>query len=277
MHQGCRTVERVLSACLGNPLLPPEGQVALTLREVCGLTTEEIARAFLITPSILAQRIVRAKAMLRDRRISYQMPSLQDLKKRLSAVLQVIYLVFNEGYSAAGGAEVTRADLTGEAILLGRLLCELLSEPEEMGLLALMLLHESRRAGRTSPAGELILLEEQNRALWNRDQISEGIALVERALISHRFGSYTLQAAIAAVHAEADSAATTDWRQIALLYDRLARIQPSPVVELNRAAAIAMADGPEAGLQLIEGLLTRGELALPLGALRSSGFVSQDR
>jgi RNA polymerase sigma-70 factor (ECF subfamily) len=251
---------RLIFTCC-HPLLPPEAQVALTLREVCGLTTEEIARAFLITPSTLAQRIVRAKATIRDRRIPYQAPSPQDLPQRLSAVLQVIYLVFNEGYSAAAGAEVTRAELTGEAIRLGRLLCDLLPEPEVMGLLALMLLNESRRAARTSPGGDLILLEAQNRALWNRDQISEGIELVERALKSHRFGSYTLQAAVAAVHADADSAATTDWRQIALLYDRLARIQPSPVVELNRAVAIAMVDGPEAGLHLIDDLLARGELA----------------
>ena len=251
---------RLIFTCC-DPCLPPEAQVALTLREVCGLTTEEIARAFLVRPSTLAQRIVRAKATIRERRIPYQVPSAQDLPQRLSAVLQVVYLVFNEGYSAAAGAEVTRAELSGEAIRLGRLLCELLPEPEVMGLLALMLLHESRRAARTSPAGDLIVLDEQNRSLWNRNQISEGVALVEWALKSQRFGSYTLQAAIAAVHAEAGSSAATDWRQITMLYDRLARIQPSPVVELNRAVAIAMADGPEVGLSLIDGLLVGGELA----------------
>jgi RNA polymerase sigma-70 factor (ECF subfamily) len=251
---------RLIFICC-HPSLPPEAHVALTLREVCGLTTEEIARAFLITPGTLAQRIVRAKATIRDKGIPYQVPSPQDLPQRLSAVLQVIYLVFNEGYSAAAGAEVTRGELTGEAIRLGRLVCELLPEPEVMGLLALMLLQESRRAARTSPVGDIILLEQQNRALWNRDQIAEGIALVEGALASHRFGSYTLQAAIAAVHAEATSVAATDWRQVAMLYDRLARIQPSPVVELNRAVAIAMCDGLESGLSLIDGLLARGELA----------------
>jgi RNA polymerase sigma-70 factor, ECF subfamily len=251
---------RLMFICC-HPSLPPEAQVALTLREVCGLTTEEIARAFLVTPGTLAQRIVRGKATIRDKSIPYQVPSPQDLPQRLSTVLQVIYLVFNEGYSAAAGAEVTRGELTSEAIRLGRLVCELLPEPEAIGLLALMLLQESRRAARTSPVGDIILLEQQNRALWNRDQIAEGIALVEKALASHRFGSYTLQAAIAAVHAEATSTAATDWRQIAMLYDHLARIQPSPVVELNRAVAIAMCDGPESGLDLIDGLLARGELA----------------
>jgi RNA polymerase sigma-70 factor, ECF subfamily len=251
---------RLIFICC-HPSLPPEAQVALTLREVCGLTTEEIARAFLVTPGTLAQRIVRGKATIRDKGIPYQVPSPQDLPQRLSAALQVIYLVFNEGYSAAAGAEVTRGELTGEAIRLGRLVCELLPQPEAIGLLALMLLQESRRAARTSPAGDIILLEQQNRGLWNRDYIAEGIALVERALASHRFGSYTLQAAIAAVHAEASSVAATDWRQIAMLYDRLMRIQPSPVVELNRAVAIAMCDGPESGLGLIDGLLARGELA----------------
>jgi RNA polymerase sigma-70 factor (ECF subfamily) len=204
---------------------------------------------------------VRAKATIRDKGIAYQVPSPQDLPQRLSPVLQVIYLIFNEGYSAAAGAEVTRDELTGEAIRLGRLLCELLPEPEVMGLLALMLLQESRRAARTSPGGDLILLEQQNRALWKREQITEGIALVEKALASHRFGSYTLQAAIAAVHAEADSAASTDWRQIAALYQKLAQIQPSPVVELNRAVALAMCEGPEFGLTLIDNLLARGELS----------------
>jgi RNA polymerase sigma-70 factor (ECF subfamily) len=251
---------RLIFVCC-HPSLPPEAHVALTLREVCGLTTEEIARAFLITPRTLAQRIVRGKATIRDKGVPYQVPSPQDLPQRLSAVLQVIYLVFNEGYSAAAGAEVTRGELTGEAIRLGRLVCEVLPEPEVMGLLALMLLQESRRKARTSPVGDIILLEQQNRALWNRDQIAQGISLVERALESHRFGSYTLQAAIAAVHAEATSAAATDWRQIAMLYDHLARIQPSPVVELNRAVAIAMCDGPESGLGLIDNLLARGELA----------------
>jgi RNA polymerase sigma-70 factor, ECF subfamily len=251
---------RLIFTCC-HPSIPPEAHVALTLREVCGLTTEEIARAFLLRPPTLAQRIVRAKAAIREQGIFFQMPLPQDLPERLSAVLQVIYLVFNEGYSAAAGAEIIRAELTGEAIRLGRLICELLPEPEVMGLLALMLLQESRRAARTSPAGDLILLEQQDRALWDQAQIAEGIVLVEKSLTSHRFGSYTLQAAIAAVHAEADSAATTDWRQIVMLYNRLAQIQPSPVVELNRAVAIAMCEGPEAGLTLIEGLLARGEMA----------------
>ena len=251
---------RLIFSCC-HPSLPPEAHVALTLREVCGLTTEEIARAFLITPRTLAQRIVRAKATIRDKAIPYQVPAPPELPQRLGAVLQVIYLIFNEGYSAAAGAEVTRKELTGEAIRLGRLVSELLPDPEVMGLLALMLLQESRRAARTSAEGDIVLLEQQNRGLWNRDQIAEGIALVERALKSHRFGSYTLQAAIAAIHAEADSTASTDWRQIAMLYGRLARIQPSPVVELNRAVAIAMSEGPESGLRLIEDLLHRGELA----------------
>ncbi len=250
---------RLIFTC-SHPSLQPEARVALTLREVCGLTTEEIARAFLTTPRTLAQRIVRAKAKIRDARIPYQVPLPQELPERLGTVLQVIYLVFNEGYSAAAGAELTRADLTGEAIRLGRLLSELLREPEVIGLLSLMLLQESRRAARTSPAGELILLENQDRSLWNREQIAEGVALVETALKSHRFGPYTLQAAIAAIHAEAESAAATDWPQIAALYSQLARVQPSPVVELTRAVAIAMRDGPEAGLTLIDSLLARGEL-----------------
>jgi RNA polymerase sigma-70 factor (ECF subfamily) len=228
---------------------------------VCGLTTEEIAKAFLITPRTLAQRIVRAKAKIRETRIPYEVPSPEELPGRLGAVLHVIYLVFNEGYSAAAGAEVTRAELTGEAIRLGRLLIELQPEPEAMGLLSLMLLQESRRAARTSPTGELILLEHQDRSLWNREQIAEGVALLEKALKSRRFGSYTLQAAIAAVHAEAESVAATDWRRIVSLYDRLLRIQPSPVVQLNRAVAIAMCDGPEAGLAHIDALLEHGELA----------------
>jgi RNA polymerase sigma-70 factor (ECF subfamily) len=251
---------RLIFTCC-HPSLPPEARVALTLREVCGLTTEEIAKAFLITPRTLAQRIVRAKAKIRDTPIRYEVPSPQELPERLDAVLQVIYLVFNEGYSAATGAEVTRAELTSEAIRLGRLLSEFLPEPEVIGLLSLMLLQESRHAARTSQTGELILLENQDRALWNREQIAEGVALVEKALKSHRFGSYTLQAAIAAVHAEAESAAVTDWRQIIALYNRLVRIQPSPVVELNRAVAIAMHDGPEVGLALIDAVLAHGELA----------------
>jgi len=251
---------RLIFTCC-HPALAPEGQVALTLREVCGLTTEEIARAFLVTPATLAQRIVRAKALIRDKAIPYQVPASQELSARLGAVLQVVYLIFNEGYSAAAGAEVTRAEITGEAIRLGRLLAELQPEPEVIGLLSLMLLQESRRAARTSPAGELILLENQDRSLWNRSYIEEGLALVEKALESRRFGSYTLQAAIAAVHAEAESAAATDWRQIVALYDQLVRIQPSPVVELNRAVAIAMRDGPEAGLTHIDAVLEHGELA----------------
>jgi len=261
---------RLIFTCC-HPSLPPEARVALTLREVCGLTTEEIARAFLVTPATLAQRIVRAKAKIRETPIPYEVPTPQELPERLGAVLHVIYLVFNEGYSAAAGAEVTRAELTGEGIRLGRLLAELQSEPEGvnpeivdpeiMGLLSLMLLQESRRAARTSPTGELILLENQDRSLWNREQIAEGVELLEKALKSRRFGSYTLQAAIAAVHAEAESVAVTDWRQIVALYDRLLRIQPSPVVQLNRAVAIAMRDGPEAGLAHIDAVLEHGELA----------------
>jgi RNA polymerase sigma-70 factor (ECF subfamily) len=251
---------RLIFTCC-HPSLSPEARVALTLREVCGLTTEEIARAFLMTPRTLAQRIVRAKSKIRETPIPYEVPTPQELPKRLDAVLQVIYLVFNEGYSAAAGAEVTRAELTGEAIRLGRLLTQLQPEPEVTGLLSLMLLQESRRAARTSPAGELILLENQDRSLWNREQIAEGVALVEVALKSHRFGSYTLQAAIAAVHAEAESTAMTDWRQIVALYNRLVQIQPSPVVELNRAVAIAMRDGPKVGLGLIDAVLAHGELA----------------
>jgi RNA polymerase sigma-70 factor, ECF subfamily len=251
---------RLIFTCC-HPALPPEGQVALTLREICGLTTEEIARAFLVTPATLAQRIVRAKAKIRETPIPYEVPSPQELPERLDAVLRVIYLVFNEGYSAAAGAEVTRAELTGEAIRLGRLLAELQPEPEITGLLALMLLQESRRAARTSPTGELILLDNQDRALWNREQIAEGVALVEKALNSRRFGAYTLQAAIAAVHAEAESPAATDWRQIVALYNQLVRIHPSPVAHLNRAVAIAMRDGPEAGLKHIDAILAHGELA----------------
>lgn len=251
---------RLIFTCC-HPSLAPEARIALTLREVCGLTTEEIAKAFLITPRTLAQRIVRAKAKIRETPIPYEVPGPQELPERLGAVLHVVYLVFNEGYSAAAGAEVTRADLTGEAIRLGRLLAELQPKPEVTGLLALMLLQESRRAARTSPNGELILLEHQDRSRWNREQIAEGLALLEKALKSQRFGAYTLQAAIAAVHAEAESSALTDWPQVVALYDRLIRIQPSPVVELNRAVAIAMRDGPEAGLTHIDAVLEHGELA----------------
>jgi len=250
---------RLIFTCC-HPALPPEAQVALTLREVCGLTTEEIARAFLTAPPTVAQRIVRAKAKIRDARIPYEVPSRADLPDRLDSVLRVVYLVFNEGYSASSGASVTRHDLSGEAIRLGRLLIELLLEPEAVGLLALMLLQESRRAARTSPEGELVLLDDQDRSLWNREQIAEGSALVERALSSRRFGPYTLQAAIAAVHAGARHAAATDWAQIVGLYDVLARADPSPVVELNRAVAVAMRDGPSAGLVLIDALLGRGDL-----------------
>jgi RNA polymerase sigma-70 factor (ECF subfamily) len=250
---------RLIFTCC-HPALAPDARVALTLREVCGLTTEEIARAFLAVPSTLAQRIVRAKAKIRDARIPYQVPAPAELPDRLDTVLQVVYLVFNEGYSASSGASLTRADLSGEAIRLGRLLVELLPEPEGMGLLALMLLQESRRVARASPAGDLILLEDQDRALWNREQIAEGKALVERALSSRRFGPYTLQAAIAAVHAAAPTPAATDWARIAGLYDALVRAEPSPVVELNHAVAVAMRDGPEAGLGMIDVILARGDL-----------------
>ena len=247
---------RLIFTCC-HPAVPPEGQVALTLREICGLTTEEIAGAFLVTPATLAQRIVRAKALIRDKKIPYQVPDSQELSARLAAVLQVVYLIFNEGYPT----ETQGTALSREAIRLGRLLHELLQEPEVKGLLGLMLLQESRRAARTSPDGDLILLEQQDRSLWNTEQIAEGISLTESALLSRRFGAYTLQAAIAAVHAESPSAAATDWRQIALLYDRLLRVQPSPVVELNRAVAIAMCEGPEQGLRLIDDLLAREHLS----------------
>jgi len=250
---------RLIFTCC-HPALTPDAQIALTLREVCGLTTEEIARAFLVPPPTLAQRIVRAKSKIRDARIPYQVPARAELAVRLDAVLHVIYLVFNEGYSASSGASVTRADLSGEAIRLGRLLARLLPEPEAIGLLALMLLHESRRAARATADGEVILLADQDRSQWNPEQIAEGASLVEQALGSRRFGPYTLQAAIAAVHAQARDAAATDWAQIVGLYDVLVRADPSPVVELNRAAAVAMRDGPAAGLALVDAILARGEL-----------------
>jgi RNA polymerase sigma-70 factor, ECF subfamily len=250
---------RLIFTCC-HPALSPEAQIALTLREVCGLTTEEIASAFLIAPPTLAQRIVRAKAKIRDARIPYQVPAIADLPERLDAVLQVIYLVFNEGYAASSGRSLTRADLANEAIRLGRLVMELLPDPEVIGLLALMLLQESRRTARTSSTGDLILLEDQDRSLWNRSQIFEGRALVLRSLSSGRFGSYTLQASIAAVHSEAASATATDWAQIVRLYDLLVQLQPSPVVDLNRAVAVAMRDGYSAGLQAIDDILARGDL-----------------
>lgn len=250
---------RLIFTCC-HPALAADAQVPLTLREVCDLTTEEIARAFLSAPTAIAQRIVRAKAKIRDAKIPYQVPSLAELPERLDSVLRVIYLVFNEGYSASVGPELTREDLTREAIRLGRLLMELLPEPEVMGLLALMLLHESRRPARASPTGELILLDEQDRSLWDAGMIAEGCALVERALTLRRFGPYCLQAAIAAVHAEAPTAGETDWPQIVGLYDLLLRAVPSPVIELNRAVALAMRDGPLAGLTVVEGILARGEL-----------------
>ena len=251
---------RLIFTCC-HPALSPDAQVALTLREVCGLATEEIARAFLTPAATLAQRIVRAKAKIRDARIPYQVPSLTDLPDRLDSVLRVIYLVFNEGYSASSGALLPRHDLSEEAIRLGRLLVELLPEPEAQGLLALMLLQESRRSARSSPSGELILLDDQDRELWNREQIEEGSALVERALLSRRFGLYTLQAAIAAVHANAFDPAATDWAQIAALYEMLMQADSSPVIGLNHAVAVAMRDGPAAGLALVDDILGRGDLA----------------
>jgi RNA polymerase sigma-70 factor (ECF subfamily) len=251
---------RLIFTCC-HPALSPDAQVAMTLREVCGLTTEEVARAFLSSPPTVAQRIVRAKAKIRNARIPYEVPSATDLPDRLDAVLRVVYLVFNEGYSASSGTALTRHDLSSEAISLGRLLVELLPEPEALGLLALMLLHDSRRAARTSPSGELILLNDQDRLLWNRDQISEGMAVVERALAGRDIGPYSIQAAIAAVHASALNAAATDWAQIVALYDLLTRAEPSPVIELNRAVAVAMRDGPTAGLALIDAILGRGDLA----------------
>ena len=250
---------RLIFTCC-HPALTPDAQVALTLREVCGLTTEEIARAFLTTAPTVAQRIVRAKAKIRDAGIPYQVPSRDELPDRLDSVLRVVYLVFNEGYSASAGGSLTRADLSEEAVRLGRLLVELLAEPEAMGLLALMLLHESRRAARSTADGTIVLLADQDRSRWNRALISEGAALVERAITSRRFGPYTLQAAIAAVHAEAPAAESTDWRQIVALYDVLLRADDSPVVSLNRAVAVAMRDGPAAGLALIDLLLDAGEL-----------------
>ncbi len=250
---------RLIFTCC-HPALPADAQVALTLREVCDLKTEEIARAFLVSPSTIAQRIVRAKQKIRDAGIPYRVPTREELPARLDNVLRVIYLVFNEGYSASSGSELTRADLSAEAIRLGRLLLQLLPDPELMGLLALMLLHDSRHAARTDEAGELVRLDEQDRSRWNQVQIAEGAALVERALASRRFGPYTVQAAIVAVHAEAASSAETDWAEIVGLYDLLLRISPSPVIELNRAVALAMRDGATAGLAAIDRLLARGEL-----------------
>jgi len=250
---------RLIFTCC-HPALPQDAQVALTLREVCDLTTEEIAHAFLTSPATLAQRIVRAKNKIKADRIPYEVPSGNALNERLDSVLRVVYLVFNEGYLASTGGSLTRRDLSQEAIRLGRLLVELLPEPEAIGLLALMLLQESRRAARTSPTGELILLDDQDRSLWDREMIAEGLALVDRAFASRRFGPYTLQAAIAAVHARAATADATDWAEIVALYDLLNRVEPSPVVELNRAVAIAMRDGPEAGLVLVDALIERGEL-----------------
>jgi RNA polymerase sigma-70 factor (ECF subfamily) len=251
---------RLIFTCC-HPALAPESQVGLTLREVCGLTTEEIARAFLTSPATLAQRIVRAKAKIKSARIPYQIPSRADLPERLDAVLRVVYLVFNEGYSASSGESLTRADLSAEAIRLGRLLAELLPEPEAVGLLALMLLQESRREARSTKSGQIVLLEDQDRSLWNREQIAEGLALVTESLASRQFGSFTLQAAIASVHAQAQTAAETDWGQIVGIYDVLLQAEPSPVVELNRAVAVAMRDGPQAGIELIDAILARGDLA----------------
>jgi RNA polymerase sigma-70 factor, ECF subfamily len=250
---------RLIFTCC-HPALSPDAQIALTLREVCGLTTEEVARSFLTPAPTLAQRIVRAKAKIRDAGIPYEIPSLPDLPARLDSVLHVIYLVFNEGYLASSGASLTREDLSAEAIRLGRLLVELLPEPEAIGLLALMLLHEARRPARASSEGELVLLEDQNRSLWNREQIKEGVSLVERALGGRRIGPYSLQAAIAAVHAEAGDATSTDWGQIVGLYNVLLQADPSPVIALNRAAAVAMRDGPEAGLKLMDAIIASGEL-----------------
>jgi RNA polymerase sigma-70 factor, ECF subfamily len=250
---------RLIFTCC-HPAFAPEAQVALTLREVCGLTTEEIASAFLVAAPTVAQRIVRAKSKIREAGIPFDVPSREELPDRLEAVLQVIYLVFNEGYAASSGDSVTRPDLSGEAIRLGRLLVDLLPEPEVTGLLGLMLLHESRRTARTSPAGEIVLLEDQDRSLWNRAAIEEGKTLVGRAMASGRIGQYMLQAAISAVHADAASPSDTDWRQIVALYDLLSQLTPSPVVELNRAVAVAMHDGPASGIELIDAILARGDL-----------------
>ncbi len=274
---------RLIFTCC-HPALGPDTQVAMTLREVCGLTTEEIASAFIVPPATLAQRIVRAKAKIRDAGIPYQVPGPAELPERLDAVLRVLYLVFNEGYAASSGDALTRADLSAEAIRVGRLLVELLPEPEATGLLALMLLQDSRRAARTSPDGDIVLLDEQDRSLWNRAQIAEGLALVRRALASRRFGPYTLQAAIAAAHAEAATAGATDWGRIVGTYDLLLEAEPTPVIELNRAAAVAMRDGPAAGLALVDAILARGDLAAyqPAHAARADlcrrlGRVSEAR
>ncbi|HEX7071740.1 MAG TPA: RNA polymerase sigma factor [Rhodothermales bacterium] len=250
---------RLIFTCC-HPAITPEAQIAMTLREVCGLTTEEIAHAFLTAPATVAQRIVRAKRKIRDAQIPYEVPGRAELPERLDSVLHVVYLVFNEGYSATFGDSVTRSDLSGEAIHLGRMLLELLPEPEVMGLLALMLLQESRRAARSTPEGDLILLDDQDRSLWNRDQIAEGTSLVTRAMAAGEVGAYTIQAAIAAVHAQAPTSEATDWTEIVALYDLLLRANPSPVVELNRAVAVAMRDGPAEGLTLIDRILNRGEL-----------------
>lgn len=250
---------RLIFTCC-HPALPPEARLALTLREVCGLTTEEIARSFLTSAPTIAKRIVRAKSKIRDAGIPYEVPPRKDLPERLDSVLQVVYLIFTEGYSASSGPSLTRADISGEAIRLGRLLVELLPEPEALGLLALMLLQESRRAARTSLDGEVVLLEEQDRMLWDRALISEGKTLVERSLASRNFGPYTIQAAIAAVHSDAKAAAETDWAEIIGLYDVLLQANPSPVIELNRAVAVAMRDGPGRGLALIDAILKRGDL-----------------
>lgn len=250
---------RLIFTCC-HPALSPEAQVALTLREICGLTTEEIASVFLIAPSTLAQRIVRAKAKIRTAGIPYQVPPKTDLPERLDTVLQTIYLVFVEGYAASSGASLTRADLSGEAIRLGRRLLKLLPDSEGMGLLALMLLQESRRTARTSPTGDLILLEDQDRSLWNLEQIAEGKVLVQQAFFSGQVGVYTIQAAIAAIHAEAPSADATDWAEIVALYSLLKQIEPSPIIDLNRAVAVAMCDGPAAGLSLVDAILSEGEL-----------------
>ncbi|KWR79114.1 MULTISPECIES: RNA polymerase sigma factor [Pseudomonas] len=260
-HEGLEDdrLRLVFTCC--HPALAADAQVALTLREVCDLRTEEIARAFLAQPATIAQRIVRAKQKIRDARIPYQVPEPTELPQRLASVLRVVYLVFNEGYAASSGESLTRAELSAEAIRLGRQLLELLPEPEVLGLLALMLLQESRRAARSDEHGELVLLEHQDRSRWDAGLIAEGQRLVGLALASHRFGSYTLQAALAAVHAEAADLASTDWPRMVALYDALLQLQPSPVVELNRAVALAMRDGPEAGLAAVDAILARGELA----------------